>query len=94
MMPERFDEVVECLQKARERNVDRGWAGLLYFGEILELASNSRLIDLSPNERNRLNDCRNGVTHHDRLLVEKHEDVRELASIRNLCEKLMRGSPN
>ncbi len=93
MRAERFDEVVERLQEARERNVDKGWAGLLYFGEILELARNRGLIDIPADDRHLLEDTRNRVAHHNRLLVEKHEDVGELARIRNLCGKLMRGSP-
>ena len=93
MKPKRFDEVVVRLQKARELNVDRGWTGLLYFGEILELARNRDLIDIPAADRHLLNKTRNRVAHHNRLLVEKHDDVGELAKTRNRCRKLMRGSP-
>lgn len=93
MDPDRFHEVVQRLKEAREQNVNRGWEGLLYFSEILELARNHDLVDVSADERRRLNEARNRVAHHNRLLVEKHEDVRELARIRNLCRELMRASP-
>jgi hypothetical protein len=92
MSPERFDEVRCRLRRAKERDVNIGWEGLLYFGEILELASNFGLIGMSADNRNRLHSWRNRIAHHNRLLVENHDDVRELASIRNLCEKVMRGT--
>ena len=93
MSPERFDEVLGRLDETKERNVNIGWEGLLYFGEILELARNFDLLGISADDRNQLNHWRNRVAHHNRLLVERHEDVRELASIKNLCEKVMRGTP-
>lgn len=93
MAPERFDEVVRRRKEARERNVDRGWGGLLYFGEILELARFRGLTCILVDDLYRLIEARNRVAHHDRLLVEKHEDVGELARIRDLCREIMRGSP-
>lgn len=94
MDPARFDQVVRRLKEARERNVDREWGGLLHFGEILELARFRDLIWISADDRCQLTKARNRVAHHDQLLVERHEDVRELARIRNLCRELMRGSPD
>lgn len=94
MHPNRFDEVKLRREKARKKNVDRGWEGLLYFGEILELASNRGLISISVDERHLLHNCRNRIAHHNGLLVEKHEDASKLARIRNLCREIMRESPN
>ncbi|MDP9474174.1 MAG: hypothetical protein M3R38_00460 [Actinomycetota bacterium] len=93
MDPDRFHEVVRRRKEAREGNVDRGWEGLLYFREILELARNHGLIETPATDQELLNDTRNRVAHHNRLLVERHEDVRELARIRNLCQELMRANP-
>ena len=63
---------------------------LLFFGEILKLAKNRGLLpQVSSDDRGRLNDIRNRVAHHDRLLIEKHKDVRKLAKIRDLCRELM-----
>ncbi len=90
----RFDEVVQRLKEAREGNVNRGWEGLLHFDKILELARFRDLIWISADDRCQLSKARNRVAHHDQLLVERHEDVRELARIRNLCRELMRGSPD
>jgi hypothetical protein len=88
--PERFERVLERLEEAKEHRADRDLEGLLYFGEILKLAKYRGLLpQVSSDDRGRLNDTRNRVAHHDRLLVEKHKDVRKLAKIRDLCRELM-----
>ncbi len=92
MAPDRFDEVKQRREKARKKNVDRGWEGLLYFREILELARNRGLIEVPTEDRKLLNNTRNRVAHHNRLLVERHEDVRKLAKVWTLCRELTGGS--
>jgi hypothetical protein len=90
LVPERLKQVLERFEDAKEQRADRDLEGLLYFGEILKLAKNRGLIpQISSDDRGLLNDTRNRVAHHDRLLVEKHKDVRKLAKIRDLCRELM-----
>ncbi len=91
MNPGRFDVVRQHREKARQKNVDRGWEGLLYFREILELARNRGLVEATTEDRELLNDTRNRVAHHNRLLIEEHKDIRKLARVRNLCRELMHG---
>ncbi len=94
MDPDRFTEMQQRREQARKKNVDRGWEGLLYFREILELAWYQGLIDTPTADQELLNNTRNRVAHHNRLLVEEHEDVRKLARIRNMCGELMSGVSN
>ncbi len=62
----------------------------MYFGEILKLAKNLGLLPrVSSDDRGRLNDVHSRVAHHDRLLIEKHKDVRKLAKVRDLCWQMM-----
>jgi hypothetical protein len=90
LVPERLKQVLERFEEAKVQRADRDLEGLLFFGEILKLAKNRGLIpQISSDDRGRLNDTRNRVAHHDRLLVEKHKDVRKLAKIRDLCRELM-----
>lgn len=90
LVPERFEQVLKRFEEAKEQKADRDLEGLLYFGEILKLAKNRGLrLQISSDDRGRLNDTRNRVAHHDRLLIEKHKDVRKLARIRDLCRKLI-----
>ena len=90
LVPERFERVLERLEEAKEHRVDRDLEGLLHFSDILKLANNRGLLpQISSDDRGRLIDTRNRVAHHDRLLVEKHKDVRKLAKIRDLCRELM-----
>jgi hypothetical protein len=90
LVPERFEEVLERFEEAKEQRTDRDLGGLLFFGEILKLAKNRDLLPrISSDDRGRLNDVRNRVAHHDRLLIEKHKDVRKLAKVRDLCRELM-----
>ncbi len=91
---ERFDEVRRLRQQAKKSNVDRGWEGLLYFREIMKLARHRGLVDISAGDQKLLNDTRNRIAHHNRLLVERHEDVRKLARNRNLCNELLLATPN
>lgn len=48
---------------------------------------------ISSQNRYDLKDIRNRVAHHDRLLVEKHKDVRKLATVGDLCRRLLRLAP-
>jgi hypothetical protein len=90
LVPERLEQVLERFEEAKEQRADRDLEGLLFFGEILKLAKNRGLLpQVSSDDRGRLNDIRNRVAHHDRLLIEKHKDVRKLAKIRDLCRELM-----
>jgi hypothetical protein len=90
LTPERFDQVFRRFEEAREENVDRDLEGLLFFGEILKLAKNRGLLpSVSSDDRGRLNDVRNRVAHHDRLLIEKHKDMRKLVKVRDLCRRLI-----
>jgi hypothetical protein len=90
LVPERLEQVLERFEEAKEQRADRDLEGLLFFGEILKLARNRGLLpQVSSDDRGRLNDIRNRVAHHDRLLIEKHKDVRKLAKIRDLCRELM-----
>lgn len=86
---DRFDAVKRRRERARQKNVDRGWEGLLYLREILELARNRGLTETRTEDRELLNDTRNRVAHHNRLLVEEHEDVRKLAKMRKCCNELL-----
>jgi len=91
LVPDRLDEVLERFKEAKEQRADRDLEGLLYFGEILKLAKNRGLLpSMSSDDRGRLKDTRNRVAHHDRLLIEKHKDVRKLAKVRDLCKGLIR----
>jgi hypothetical protein len=91
LVPERFEQVMERFEEAKEQRADRDLEGLLFFGEILKLAKNRDLLpQITRDDRGRLNDTRNRVVHHDRLLIEKHKDVRKLAKVRDLCRDLMR----
>ena len=90
-MPDRLDELLERFKEAKEQRADRDLEGLLYFGEILKLAKNRGLLpSMSSDDRGRLKDTRNRVAHHDRLLIEKHKDVRKLEKVRDLCKGLIR----
>lgn len=90
LVSDRLEQVLKRFKEAREQRADRDLEGLLFFGEILKLAKNRGMLpQISSNDRGRLNDTRNRVAHHDRLLIEKHKDVRKLAKVRDLCRELM-----
>lgn len=87
---ERFERVQQELEQAKRERVDRGWEGLLYFSDILNLARHFGLARLPSKDRSRLINIRNKVAHNDgRLLVEKQKDVRNLARVRELYSELL-----
>ncbi len=83
---ERFERIQQELEHARRERVDRGWEGLLYFNDILNLSKQYGLARMSSKDCSQLTTTRNKVAHNDgRLLVEKHKDVSKLARVRELC---------
>ncbi len=77
------------MQRARKRDVDAGWDGLLSFDEIIRFCVHYSLLDLEHEDRELLSSIRNRIAHSDKLLVNEHRDTRKLVRVRELCEKLL-----
>jgi hypothetical protein len=77
------------MNRAKKRNVDLGWAGLLSFDEILRFSVHYGVIKLPNSELKVLTNIRNKIVHSDRLLVDEHKDVQKLVQSRELCRKLL-----
>ncbi len=90
---ERLAEVIENYEDAKQQRVDRGWEGLLYFREIIQLARKRGLVNVSAKDKDNLGETRNTIAHHDRLLIKKHKDVEKLADLKELCIKIIRENP-
>lgn len=85
----RAEQLQQRMKRARKKNVDLGWAGLLSFGEILRFSAHYGIVQLSQEEQQLLAKIRNRVAHSDRLLVREHKDARSLVQSRQLCRELL-----
>ncbi len=77
------------MNRAKKKNVDLGWAGMLSFDEILRFSKHYGVIQLSYSELKVLANLRNRIVHSDRLLVDEHKDTQRLVQSRELCRELL-----
>ena len=86
---QRVELLKQRMNRAKEKKVDLGWAGMLSFNEILRFSMYYGVIQLSHIELEVLASVRNRIAHSDRLLVDEHKDTQRLVQSRELCRKLL-----
>jgi hypothetical protein len=87
--PDRVERILEGWNKAQVGDVDRGWAGLLHFSEIVHLACRAGVIVLDEAERRVIGEYRNRVCHADRRLIDEHWHVSELRRANEVCSTIL-----
>lgn len=72
---ERSQALEKRMQRARKKDVDAGWDGLLSFNEIIRFCVYYGILDLEHEERDLLSSIRNRIVHSDKLLVNEHKTI-------------------
>lgn len=86
----RIDKIKKDRKKTLEKDIDRGWNGILYIGEILKLAQQEQRIPIENESIENIRQIRNRVTHNDdSLLVQNLEDVKLASKVRDECRRLL-----
>lgn len=81
----------KAYRKLVKNEADIDLTSVLYFGELLEVASHFKVVNLTVEDIKQLNDFRIRVCHSAKPLVVKHDDVAKAAWAKDRCLSLVAG---
>lgn len=86
---ERVTFIKSKMERLKKSDANLNWFSLLYFGEIVKLASLLNIIIIKGNEIDTIAKVRNLISHSGTPLVEKHTDVKKLSDAKKICYRIL-----
>ncbi len=83
--------VLSRRRRAETLEIGTRWMGCLYFSHILAVARHLDSVQLSNEDAADLVVVRNLVSHSDKVLTKKRDDVERLVRVRHICERILAG---
>jgi hypothetical protein len=90
VLQENWHQIIRRRQANHRRNLDTGWASILYLPELMTLGMHLKKVNITPAEKEAIVDLRNKVMHPAKKLISSFPDLKKTIAALNSLRKHLR----